>query len=542
VKAPGSIGVVLVAALACVSIGCRVDRQETAASRPALQVVSLPDLSRAAVPVQEHIRTRFGSLQAALDRADVPPAELANAFGEMGKLFIAAEFYDQAQACLANAQLLRPGEMQWPYLLGHVFRFRNEIPRAEAAFAEAVKLAPNHVPSLVWLAEMHLAQSEADQAEPLLIKAQSLDAQSGAVRFALGRLALARHDYKQAVTHLEAALARGPQATRIHYPLALAYRGLGDRRKAEEHLALRGELDLPPADPILEALGNLLENAAAYETRGSKAIEARQWPEAVANLQKAVSLEPGNALTHLNLGTALYMQGDADGALTQYRAATRLSPSLAKAHFGIGVILETRNQDGEAIQAFTTAVASDPASLEARFGLAQALRRNGRVEEALPHYEYVLQTSPAASQAAFGLAIGLVRLGRYQEARVRLERAAKAFPDQPGFAHALARVLAAAPDDRVRDGARAVSIMAELLKTQRTLAMAETMAMALAEIGRFDEAVKWQQDAIASASGADRGDLATRLTVNLRRYQARQPCRVPWTTDDPVHHPSPATQ
>ena len=63
--------------------------------------------------------------------------------------------------------------------------------------------------------------------------------------------------------------------------------------------------------------------------------------------------------------------------------------------------------------------------------------------------------------------------------------------------------------------------------------MAETMAMALAEVGRFDEAVKWQQDAIAAASQGDRG-LASRLTVNLRRYRARQPCRVPWTEDDPV--------
>ena len=34
--------------------------------------------------------------------------------------------------------------------------------------------------------------------------------------------------------------------------------------------------------------------------------------------------------TRLNLGTALYMQGDADGALEQYRAAVRLSPSLAR--------------------------------------------------------------------------------------------------------------------------------------------------------------------------------------------------------------------
>lgn len=537
-----ALGAVLVAVLACASTGCRADRQESAVVRPALQVVTLPDLSSTAAPVQERIRTRFDSLQRVLGRPDAPAAELAAAFGEMGKLFIAAEFFDSAQACLANAQVLVPGEMQWPYLRGHVFRYKNDIPRAESAFAEALKLAPNHVPTLVWLAEMHLAQNEGDQAEPLLIKAQALDAESGAVRFALGRLALARQDYAQAVTHLEAALARGPGATAIHYPLALAYRGLGDRRKAEEHLALRGEVDLPPADPILSELGSLLENAAAYEARGSKAIEARQWPEAVTNLQKAVSIEPGNALAHLNLGTALYMQRDADGALAEYRTAARLAPSLARAHFGVGVILETRQQDREAIDAFTTAVASDPAYLEARFALAQALRRNQRVEESLPHYEHILRVSPAASQAAFGLAIGLVRLGRYQEARARLEQAAKAFPDQPGFPHALARLLAAAPDDRVRGGARAESIMTELLKTQRTPAMAETMAMALAEQSRFDEAIKWQQDAIAAASGAGRSDLASKLTVNLHRYQARQPCRVPWTDDDPVFRPAPSSE
>jgi tetratricopeptide (TPR) repeat protein len=242
----------------------------------------------------------------------------------------------------------------------------------------------------------------------------------------------------------------------------------------------------------------------------------------------------------LNLGTALYMQRDADGALTEYRTAARLSPSLARAHFGIGVILETRNQDREAIEAYTAAVTSDPAYLEARFGLAQALRRNGRVEESLPHYEYVLRTSPAASQAAFGLAMGLVRLGRYPEARARLEQAVKAYPGQPGFPHALARLLAAAPDDRVRDGARAESIMAGLLKDQRTPAMAETMAMALAEESRFDEAIRWQQDAMAAASKAGRGDLASRMTVNLRRYQAKQPCRVPWPEDDPVFRPAPS--
>jgi tetratricopeptide (TPR) repeat protein len=160
------------------------------------------------------------------------------------------------------------------------------------------------------------------------------------------------------------------------------------------------------------------------------------------------------------------------------------------------------------------------------------------VQESLAQYSEVLRLDPAVSQAAFGYAMGLVRLGRYQEARARLESAIQSFPDQPGFPHALARLLAAAPDDRVRDGARATSIMSELMKSQQTTAMAETMAMALAETGRFDEAVRWQQEAITSARAGKREDLVRTLSTNLRLYENRQPCRTPWTLEDPVHHPT----
>ena len=303
-------------------------------------------------------------------------------------------------------------------------------------------------------------------------------------------------------------------------------------------MRLRGEVELPPDDPLLGELTSLLQNAAAYEARGSQALGARQWPEAAANLEKAVELAPGNAFTRLNLGTALYMQGDADGALEQYREAVRLSPTLARAHFAIGVLMESRGQDDEAIESFGAAISSDPGYTEPRFSLANVLRRTGRVRESLSQYAEVLRLDPAVSQASFGYAMGLVRLGRYQEARARLESATKTFPDQPGFPHALARLLAAAPDDRVRDGNRAMSIMTGLLKTQQTIPMAETMAMALAETGRFDEAATWQQDAIRAASESKRDDLVRKLSVNLRRYQNAQPCRTPWTDDDPVHHPA----
>ena len=504
---------------------------------PSIQPIALPDISRADQAVQTQIRERFQVLQAAIERK-APPSELATAYGEMGKLFMAAEYYDAAEACLTNAGQLDPNEVAWPYFLGHVFRYRSDPARAATFFEQVLARAPSDVPALIWLAEMDLVQNKPDAAAAPLMKAQSLDPSSGAVQYGLGRVALAKQQYAEAVKYLEGALTFAPQATRIHYPLALAYRGLGNRSKAEEHLKLRGEVDLPPADPRLEGMSALLGNAAAYEARASQALGAKQWAEAEAHLKKAIALAPGNAFSRLNLGTALYMQGNADGALEQYREAVRLSPTLARAHFAIGVLMESRGQDGEAIKAFNAAIASDASYVEPRFSLANAFRRSGRVQESLSQYEEVLCLDPAVSQASFGYAMGLVRLGRYQEAKSRLEAAMKTFPDQPGFAHALARLLAAAPDDRVRDGARAISLMNELLKTQQTVPMAETMAMALAESGRFDDAARWQQDAISAASQGKREDVVRRLTTNLKLYQSRQPCRTPWTPDDPVHHPA----
>ena len=530
---------VLAAALA-VACGRHDASHEAGAAGTGLHAVPLPDISRAASDVQARLRDQHAAMTRVVGQASASAAERARAFGDMGKLFVATELYDAADRCFSNARLLAPGDMQWPYYLAHVARLGNDPAKAATLFEQVLALQPDHVPSLVWLAEMRLSQNRPAEARPLLLKAQSLAPREPAVLYGLGRLALEAREYAAAVKDLEGALALAPAATRVHYPLAMAYRGLGDLKQADAHLRLRGEAALPPSDPLMGEVRALLTNAAALETRGVRAMDARDWPGAVKVLREAAVLSPDNAGTRLNLGTSLYASGDHDGALEQYRAAVRLSPSLARAHFGIGVVLESRRQDREAIEAFGAAVRSDPGYDEARFALAEALRRSGRVEESLAHYDAVLQHNPSVSQASFGYAMGLVRLQRYRDARDRLDRDARVFADQPGIAHALARLLAAAPDDQVRDGARALALVTPLAEAQRSPAVVETLAMALAETGRFDEAVRLQTELLQMARRGGRADLVPHLAANLRLYQARRPCRIPWTDDDPVHHPQPS--
>jgi tetratricopeptide (TPR) repeat protein len=529
-------------------MGCRSQQpvpnattSKAGAGAEAISTIELPDISGAAAPVQAQLREQFAALQQQIGKSDATPAARASAYGAMGRLFMATEFLDPAGRCFGNAGALEPNEMRWTYYLAQIERMKNDPAKAAALFDRALTLQPDHVPSLVWLGEMHLVQGQPDAARTPLEKAVALQPREAAALYRLGRVELETRDYAMAASRLEAALALRPQSSSIHYPLALAYRGLGDTRRAEAQMQLRGNVDVPPVDPLMQQISGLLQNAAAAEVHGAEALGKRQWPEAVTYLRQAIEASPDNAFTRLNLGTALFETGDATGALEQFQTAVKLSPGLAKAHYGIGIVMEAAGRDREAIDAFSAAVAADPASVEARLSLADALRRSGRMEESLPQYAEVIKASPAVSQARFGYAMALVRLKRFQEARDRLADAVKTHPDQPGFAHALARLLAAAPDARVRDGRRAMTLMQDLLKAQRTLELMQTMAMTLAELGEYDEAANWQREAIAAANQAGRRDLGPRLQENLTLYESRQPCRTPWHDDDPIFHPRPAS-
>jgi tetratricopeptide (TPR) repeat protein len=388
---------------------------------------------------------------------------------------------------------------------------------------------------------MHVDNGRGDLAEPLLTKAISLEPRSAAALFELGKAALAAGDSARAVTQLEAALAADPGADGVHYALALAYRARGDEQRAAAHVRLWKDERLYPADPLMAEITDLLKTAVVYEIRGTQAMDDRKWTEATALFREGLKVAPRDATLHQNLGTALYLAGDPRAAEAEFEEAIRLLPGYAKALFSLGVLMEERGRDADAIDRFSRAVASDPTMVNARASLADALRRSGKLDAAISEYSEIVKIDPSASDARFGRAMALVRLRRFAEARAVLEDAVRVHPEQPGLAHALARLLASAPDDAVRDGPRALSMMQSLEKTVApSLALIETMAMALAENGRFAEAVARQRQAIAMATQARRTDLATRLSENLRRYESNMPARTPWADDDPVHFPRPA--
>ena len=523
----------VVACLILVAWGCRT--RESAPAAASLQKVVLPDLSHAVPPVQDQLREGYAVLTRSIDNKDTRPIDLGEAYGRMGMLLMAAEYRNEAESSLLNAQALAPDQARWPYYLGHLYRIKGDAAKSAAAFERARALQPNDAPTLVWLGDALLDQGKPDAAEPLFTKALAIQPQLVVALFGLGRAALARQDYARAVESLERALQLDPRATVAHYPLALAYRGLGDTAKAEAHMRQRGTLQIKPDDPLMHELDSLLHSALAYEVAGADALDRADWDAAVESFRKGIALAPDEPSLHHKLGTALALKGDTRGAVEQFEEALRVSPTFAKAHYSLGLMLASNGQSQQAVQHWQAAIKSEPGYVEARLQLGDMLRRGGQFEASLAQYDYIIKADPRVPEARFGYAASLVRLRRYAEARDRFEAAAREYPSEPAFAQATVRLLAAAPDDRVRDGRRALSMAQGLVdKGLRSFDVLETMAMAQAEAGQFSGAAMWQRDAIAAAERTAGHVVAERITDNLKLYEAGRPCRAPWRTDEPL--------
>ncbi|MEO8258946.1 MAG: tetratricopeptide repeat protein [Acidobacteriota bacterium] len=518
------------------SIGC-------AAPRPPLLPISLPDLSRADPSVQAQVREQYAAVMRQMDNRRTPSGELGLAYGRLGMVLYAAEYADAAEPCFLDAQQLAPGEMRWPYYLAHLYKDKGDTRKAAASFSRALELQPADVAALTWLGRLYLDEGRGADAEPLFARALALSPRSVAVLAGLGRVDLERREYAKAAAHLEQALAIDPAADSLQAPLASAYRGLGDRDKAESHLRLWRNRELPVPDPLRQELDLLLQSGLSDELRGVRALEASRWAEAAAYFRHGLELARANtplrrSLQH-KLGTALFMSGDAPGAAVQFEEVVRWAPaggideSVAKAHYSLAVLIAARGGTGDAIGHLTAAVKYQPSYLEAQLALADLWRRSGHADRALDPYREAVRLDPRAPQARLGYGIALASLGRYQDAQDWLREAVALAPDRPELAHALARLLATAPDERVRDGQRARAMVEELLtRQQKTTALGETMAMALAELGEYGEAAAIQRDLIAAARKAGLTDAVRRMIGHLQLYESRRPNRTPWQPDE----------
>ena len=84
------------------------------------------------------------------------------------------------------------------------------------------------------------------------------------------------------------------------------------------------------------------------------------------------------------------------------------------------------------------------------------------------------------------------------------------------------------PDGGIRDGARALELARRVFEQQQSIDHAETIAMALAEVGNFAEAVEWQQQVVEQRRRQGAGARLEASRGYLELFRQGEGVRAPW--------------
>src|ERR1700731_1269806 len=210
-----------------------------------------------------------------------------------------------------------------------------------------------------------------------------------------------------------------------------------DDASAEAHTSLTQvycyyDLDYPQAIREFQRAIELNPNyATAHQWYGSSGLAALgQFDDAVAEVKRAIALDPLSLVINTDLGNTYYRARRYDAAIDQMRKTLEMDPGFYYAHWNLGSALAAKGALKPAIEEYEKARAlnDDPSMLGL---LANAYAKSGNEAEALKIRDQLESISKKRYVSGYSFALAYLGLGNKEEAFRWLE---KAYDDRVGDA------------------------------------------------------------------------------------------------------------
>ncbi len=266
--------------------------------------------------------------------------------------------YESAQQDINSAKKLAARQPQpfLHYVQGLVYFGQQQYVEAQNNFEEALKGAPEYLPTLYYLGVSHYKQNHLHQAEKYLSEVLKTAPQVEAARRFLGDVRFRNRDFKGAQAILEPVLVKNPN------------------------------------DPqVLNLIGNI------YLAQGKT-------QEGTRFLQKAVAQQPNSAQTHTDLGLSLLMQGEREKGIKELESAIEADPKFQRADLMLILTHLRAHEFDQALQAAERLHAKAPDNPDPLTLMAGAHLGKGDQAKAREALENALQVAPGDPNAAHNLA------------------------------------------------------------------------------------------------------------------------------------------
>jgi tetratricopeptide (TPR) repeat protein len=146
------------------------------------------------------------------------------------------------------------------------------------------------------------------------------------------------------------------------------------------------------------------ESVEANRLMGVVSLMRDRPEKAVDHLRRALKGSPGDAMIHMNLGSALFQCGELDAGISSLQQACTLAPEMAAAWYNLGRALKMKADVEAARHAYEHALAIDPAHTMSRLNLADIQTSQGDIPDAVANYREILRRWPAHPKAWYSLA------------------------------------------------------------------------------------------------------------------------------------------
>jgi len=352
-----------------------------------------------------------------------------------------------------------------------------DLEGAVEAYRAATQAAPDDAEARRNLALALLRSGDVDAAIEQLRLGLERTPDNLWLRFDLGSALSASGEATLAIEELHRAIEQAPNFVAGHFNLANALIRAG--RWGEAGAPLRRVLELDP------------RHTNARYLLAMRLQQQGQSGKAEHQLRQLLEDHPDHLPSQQGLAAMLISRGDAGGAVELYRQALErgiTGPPAVEIHLALAEIEKRRNRPAAQQASYRAAIEAAPNSTRARLAWAAELSRQERWSQAAEQFAAAADLEPGNAAAHLGAAQTLAAAGDWPAALEALEAARQRLPEDLALTHALARLLAVAPEPAARDGLELAKIA---YQAEPNIAHAETVAMAMAESGDFTGADEW---------------------------------------------------
>jgi tetratricopeptide (TPR) repeat protein/cell division septation protein DedD len=264
--------------------------------------------------------------------------------------------------------------------------------------------------------------------------------------------------------------------------------------------------------------------------QGLAALKAKDYQAAVDKFSMAIEAVPDDFEALNNRGFARIYTGDYRGAIEDCSRSIAINPGSAKAYNNRGLARLFTGEFDDAIADFNQAIAINPRYVDAYSNRGLAWSQKEDYPRAIADCTEALHLNPRAAKALYSRGFARDRQGDPGGAMRDYIQVLKVNPGYIEAFNSMAWIMATSPDDRLRDGRRAVAYAEKAVdNSPPDINFLDTLAAAYAEAGRFDEAIAIENRIISLLARARQPEAIPMHVQRMNHYEEGRPYRDPIT-------------